>query len=388
MGRTNSNELARHQGGNCRRYAQNSRTETENNNSRWQKKKRKANQDLLKGHRQNSKRRKLQNQRHMFKMDGEWYVSLSAVQQSQKFFTSLGARTHTSKHTAGGCGAADLLHTAHNHAQVGRFHDNTNATGLEDLGDCQGNLLGHTFLDLKSPSEHLCQTSQLGETKHAAVRDVPNMHLWAVNIHCVGYMREFHTFPVKGTMWCSHSEKTSISLTITSSSWSSWKTAPFIRSRTFSSYPLVKKSIALAYLMGVSRRPSRSGSSPMHSRIVRIAPESLSSRSSVSSGVASFRCLVPGPEWRCWAVIPASKIRYRWMSLTRPAETVKVDRRVQCVRTSGTANGGGRGQCTTFIPGIAWRIVQAWAKNQRLGNHVSQDCNIVHVHTALAPRYG
>lgn len=43
------------------------------------------------------------------------------------------------------------------------------------------------------------------------------------------------TFPVKGTMWCSHKEKTSMSLTMTSSSWSSWKTAPLTKSRTFSS---------------------------------------------------------------------------------------------------------------------------------------------------------
>ena len=43
------------------------------------------------------------------------------------------------------------------------------------------------------------------------------------------------TFPVNGTRWCSHRENTSISLTITSSSWSSWKTAPLTRSLTFSS---------------------------------------------------------------------------------------------------------------------------------------------------------
>ena len=169
-------------------------------------------------------------------MGGWCNMSLSTVQQSQELFTSLGAGPHASKHTASGRSAADLLHTSHNHAKVRRFHNNTDTTGLEDFGDCEGNLFGQALLDLKSAREHLCQASQLGETKHTAVRDVSNVHLCMVRMnHSLSIHAEIHTFPVKGTMWCSHSEKTSISLTITNSSWSSWKTAPFIKSRTFSS---------------------------------------------------------------------------------------------------------------------------------------------------------
>lgn len=56
--------------------------------------------------------------------------------------------------------------------------------------------------------------------------------------HATYFEREYletPTLPVKGTMWCSHNENTSISFTITNSSWSSWKTAPLTRSLTFSS---------------------------------------------------------------------------------------------------------------------------------------------------------
>jgi hypothetical protein len=115
----------------------------------------KATQNLLKGHRQNSKIKSV-NQRPMLRMGGWCNMSLSAIQQSQELFASLGARAHASKHTASSRGAADLLHAAHNHAKVRRFHDNTDTTGLEDFGDCQGNLLGQALLDLKSAGKHLC----------------------------------------------------------------------------------------------------------------------------------------------------------------------------------------------------------------------------------------
>mmetsp|Transcript_49839 Transcript_49839/g.92210 ORF Transcript_49839/g.92210 Transcript_49839/m.92210 type:complete len:217 (+) Transcript_49839:266-916(+) len=52
---------------------------------------------------------------------------------------------------------------------------------------------------------------------------------------------------------------------------SSVKTAPFVTSAHVCAYPFVKKRRAFAQRSGVFRRPSLSGSSPMHWRIVRHA---------------------------------------------------------------------------------------------------------------------
>ena len=64
---------------------------------------------------------------------------------------------------------------------------------------------------------------------------------------------------------------------------------PFI----FSSYPFVKYSIACAYRSGVPFNPSRSGSSPKHSRISRTAFASRVCRWSLSCSVASRRAFAP-----------------------------------------------------------------------------------------------
>ena len=57
----------------------------------------------------------------------------------------------------------------------------------------------------------------------------------------------------------------------------------------------MKKSIALAYRSGVPKRPSRSGSSPRHSRIVLTAPDNLCRRAAACSGDSSLRSRVPRP---------------------------------------------------------------------------------------------
>ena len=70
------------------------------------------------------------------------------------------------------------------------------------------------------------------------------------------------TFPIIGTKWCSHKLKISMSLTRTTSSVSSRKTAFLTALPIVSSYPLVKNIKAFAALMGVSKRPSLDASSP------------------------------------------------------------------------------------------------------------------------------
>jgi hypothetical protein len=121
------------------------------------------------------------------------------------------------------------------------------------------------------------------------------VHLQTISILILASSLAEPTFPVNGTIWCSQRLNTSISFTITSSLCPSWNIAPFTISRTFSWYPFVKNNIAFAYLSGVPRSPSRSGSSPRHSRIVRTAPEIFCSRAAACSGVSSFRSRVPRP---------------------------------------------------------------------------------------------
>lgn len=104
--------------------------------------------------------------------------SLSPVKESQEFFSGLGARAHASQHAASGRSAASLLHTTHNHAQVGGFHDDTHATGLQDLRNGKSNLLSQALLNLQSAREHLSQASQFGEAEDTAIRDVTDMHLF------------------------------------------------------------------------------------------------------------------------------------------------------------------------------------------------------------------
>lgn len=103
---------------------------------------------------------------------------LSPVEESQEFFSGLSAGAHASQHAASGRGAAGLLHTAHDHAQVGRLHDDTDTAGLQDLGNSKSNLLSQALLNLQSAREHLGQTSQLGEAKDTAIRDVSDVHLF------------------------------------------------------------------------------------------------------------------------------------------------------------------------------------------------------------------
>ena len=222
-------------------------------------------------------------------------AALVPVQKRQKFLPRFRARPHASQHAAGGGGCARLLYASHDHAQVGRFHHDGYALRLQHFAHRECDLLGQSLLDLKSAREHFREASEFGQPNDPSVGNVTDCNLVKGSASIQRYQKADHTLPVKGTRWCSHNENTSMFFTITSSSWFSENTALFTKSRTFSSYPLVKKSIAFAYLDGVPSRPSRSGSSPRHSNMVVIAPSNFSKRSSASSGVASKRAFVPRP---------------------------------------------------------------------------------------------
>jgi hypothetical protein len=58
------------------------------------------------------------------------------------------------------------------------LHDDGDAEGVEQLLHGQGYLLGQTLLNLKTTTEHLCQTSNLAQSNHLSVLwDVSDMDL-------------------------------------------------------------------------------------------------------------------------------------------------------------------------------------------------------------------
>lgn len=103
--------------------------------------------------------------------------ALSAVQEGQELLPGLCARPHASQHAAGCGGTASLLHTTHHHAEMGRFHNNTDTARLQNLRDGQSDLLGQALLYLKTAGEHFRQTGKLREAEDATVRDVTDVHL-------------------------------------------------------------------------------------------------------------------------------------------------------------------------------------------------------------------
>lgn len=90
-----------------------------------------------------------------------------------------------------------------------------------------------------------------------------------------------------------------MSRTITIPWWlcpSSSQMALLMISRGVCWYPLVRNSSALAYRAGESSSPGRSGSSPMHSRTVRMAPHIFSRRSASASGSGVFAWPAKEPD--------------------------------------------------------------------------------------------
>lgn len=72
------------------------------------------------------------------------------------------------------------------------------------------------------------------------------------------------------------------------------------------------------------------------------------------------RRLQPLPCSRAWVANLERRLRKAIleMSLTRPAESVKVNRWIQCIRTGRAARGRRWGQWTTLVSGVARWVVQ------------------------------
>lgn len=97
--------------------------------------------------------------------------------KAKELVPGLGLALEAAQDAAGDGGGRRLLDAAHDHAEVGRLHDDGDALGLEDLHDGVGHLLGEALLDLEPAGEHLGDAGQLGETDDCLVGDVANVHL-------------------------------------------------------------------------------------------------------------------------------------------------------------------------------------------------------------------
>lgn len=75
-------------------------------------------------------------------------ASSSLANEIEKLVPRLGTRTHASQHAARHRRRTRLLHAAHDHAQVARFHDDGDALRLQHLRDGQGDLFREPLLDL------------------------------------------------------------------------------------------------------------------------------------------------------------------------------------------------------------------------------------------------
>ena len=104
-------------------------------------------------------------------------IVLLAVDQGEELISGLRALPHGAEHAAGGRRRARLLHTTHDHAHVCGLHDHGDTLRLENFLERQCDLLGQTFLDLKTSAEHLCNASEFGKTDDTAGWDVSNVHL-------------------------------------------------------------------------------------------------------------------------------------------------------------------------------------------------------------------
>ena len=142
---------------------------------------------------------------------------LFPVDKAQELLPSLGRRTHTAEHTASGCAGSRLLDSAHDHAEMARFYDYGDALRLQHLGESECYLLGKPLLDLEATGEHLGDAGKFREANYATIGYISNVHLGLLASCGSGPTRR-RTFPMKGTRWCSHREKISMSLTMTSSS--------------------------------------------------------------------------------------------------------------------------------------------------------------------------
>lgn len=74
--------------------------------------------------------------------------------QTKELIARLVIPLEAPEYATGHSGGACFLYATHYHAEVGRFHDHSNALWVENLHDSVGNVLREAFLDLKSSREH------------------------------------------------------------------------------------------------------------------------------------------------------------------------------------------------------------------------------------------
>lgn len=165
------------------------------------------------------------------------------------------------------------------------FNHHSNATGTSGPSDCLRNLLGEPFLNLKALREAGRQANELREANNFSLGEVSDVNLSVEgqhvmfthgveldvlhNDHFSVRRREqgvgnyiLRLLLTRGTGWGRSGGQFALR----------GRAAPrFITASRTNAYPLVRAKSAFAIRIGVFTRPSRSGSSPMHSNSTRQA---------------------------------------------------------------------------------------------------------------------
>src|SRR5437660_296090 len=97
--------------------------------------------------------------------------------ERQKFVACLFVVTESAEHRAGDGLTMLLFHAAHLHAEMASFDDYTHSLRSDFLLNRFRNLAGQPFLNLQTPSEHIDQTRDFAEAKHALFRQIGDVSL-------------------------------------------------------------------------------------------------------------------------------------------------------------------------------------------------------------------
>ena len=165
----------------------------------------------------------------------------------------------TSSHTACDSLCSNLLYSSHDHTKMRRFNHNSNSRWFYSLINNISNLTGNFYPPVLSTALNILPQYIL----FVLFWTSQWFYHWKVtDAEC---SREGYHMTLTHAMY--------INVFYNNSLWaSSVKTASFRTCAGLEVYPWVIKSSAFAHRSGVLSSPSRSGSSPIHSRIVRHAP--------------------------------------------------------------------------------------------------------------------
>ena len=106
------------------------------------------------------------------------YMSASVqTHKTEELISSLLTLLDATQYATGNCRRGCLFNPPHYHAQVTRFHHDSDTLGFQDVHDGICYVFSQTLLDLQSPGEHIRYPRQLRNANNVLVWDIANVHL-------------------------------------------------------------------------------------------------------------------------------------------------------------------------------------------------------------------